>query len=152
LGTVSGGCVGLSFDFWGGCGIADCFRCAHFWGTVGIRDCVFLRLGLFPIIYYHFDQNRCLGLGLRIVRLSEKNKLIFLLGMPLFAGGLGIFAKNAKKGILSNYPQKGCFFVRFCSILSDFVTFCNFWGFGVAFLSDFVGFELKAKKALKRAF
>jgi hypothetical protein len=109
-------------------------------------------LGVFPIIYYHFDQNRCLGLGLRIVRLSEKNKLIFLMGMPLFAGGLGIFAKNAKKGILSNYPQKGCFFVRFCPILSDFVTFCNFWGFGVAFLSDFVGFELKAKKALKRAF
>jgi hypothetical protein len=64
----------------------------------GTGDCVFCGLGFFPIIYYHFDQNRCLGVGLRIVRLSEKNKLIFLLGMLLFAGCLGDFCEKCEKG------------------------------------------------------
>jgi hypothetical protein len=50
------------------------------------------------------------------VDLSEKNKLIFLLGTLFLQRVWGILAKNARRGILSNYPKKGAF-------LSDFVRF-----------------------------
>ena len=89
-------------------------------------------------------------------KIIRKKQAHFFTGDTFICGVFGgILRKMRKRGFCLIIPKKGAF-------LSDFV---RFWGmlirlgFGIVefcgtlrILSVFVGFELKAKKALKRAF
>jgi hypothetical protein len=89
--------------------------------TFGTGDCVFCGLGAFPIIYYHFDQNRCLGVGIANCKVIRKKQAHFFAGDTFICGEFGgVLRKVRKRGFCLIIPKKGAFlsdFVRFCQIL-----------------------------------
>jgi hypothetical protein len=76
----------------------------------------------------------------------KKTSSFFYWGRFFLQRVWGIWAKNARRGILSNYPQKGCFFVRFCQV----------WGLRIAFfcfgLFPYYLLSFLLKDALQKCF